>query len=146
MSAFVVHPEHINVLIWAGLQDPRLGALRWQTARLAEELQPENASEVGQMLLDANVAAVNYVYGETSETETYRYYPPRQRGWTGVELLIALHCYRYQSDEHPDWEGSQAQAFVDALESRIVHRLPGYTSGPWAITPHSIPAAAKRSA
>lgn len=146
MSAFVVHPEHINVLIWAGLQDPRLGALRWQTARLAEELQPENASEVGQMLLDANVAAVDSIYERTSHASTYQYRPPRQRGWTGVELLNALHCYRYQSDEHPDWEGSQAQAFVDALESRIVHRLPGYTSGPWAITPHSIPAAAKRSA
>ncbi|ART74333.1 hypothetical protein BTO20_37560 (plasmid) [Mycobacterium dioxanotrophicus] len=143
MTAFVVHVEHIHVLLWAGLRDPRLGALRWNTATVAGELQPETASTVGQMLLDENIASVAHLHNEPPAPEIYKYRPPAQRGWTNVELLNALHCYRYQSCEHPDWEGSEAQAFTEALEARLIHRLPGYSSGPWAITPSSVPSAAR---
>lgn len=147
MSAFVVHPEHINVLLWAGLKDPRQGALRWEHMRPTNstELQTETASEIGQILLNANVESVNHTYtAEVTAPTPYTYRPPRHREWTNVELLNALHCYRYQSSDHPDWEGSQAQAFCHALEQRLIHRLPGYSEGPWAIGPESIPAAAKR--
>ena len=148
MSAFVVHPEHINVLLWAGLKDPRLGALRWEHMRPTHstELQPETATEIGQILLDENVKSVNHSYGTEMYTpKLYTYRPPLQRGWTNVELLNALHCYQYQASEHPDWESSQAYAFCQALERRLIRRLPGYSDGPWAIGPESLPAAARRA-
>ena len=151
MSAFVVHPEHINVLLWAGLKDPRLGALRWDhpdtNPTRSSELQPETATETGQMLLNINIAAVSHLYNnEPAKPQDYTYRPPQQRHWTNVELLNALHCYQYQVDEHPDWQSSPARTFCEALEKRLIYRLPGYSDGPWAINPTSRPAAARTSA
>ena len=61
MSAFIVHPEHINVLIWAGLRHLRGGApLGWVFGNPTDvaELTPENATSVGRMLLEENTAGV----------------------------------------------------------------------------------------
>jgi hypothetical protein len=46
--------------------------------------------------------------------------------------------------KHPGWDASQAHAFCQALQQRSIHRLPGYTGGPWAITNTSAPAAQRR--
>jgi hypothetical protein len=146
MSAFVVHPEHINVLLWAGLKDPRLGALRWDHGHPTNstDLQPESATSIGQMLLTENVKSVNHADGaDLSAPVAYTYRPPQERGWSNVELLNALHCYQYQACEHPQWNSSEAHAFCRALERRLIHRLPGYTDGPWAITRSSVPANAR---
>ena len=70
MSAFIVHPEHINVLLWAGLQHVgHSGPLRWAFANPTEiqELHPANASHVGQMLLEENIASVNHLYNESRD-------------------------------------------------------------------------------
>ena len=97
------------------------------------------------MLLKENVRSVEHAYStEAYVPKLYTYHPPRQRGWTNAELLNALHCYQHQTCEHPDWESSQAHAFCHALERRLIHRLPGYTDGPWAIGPESLPAADRR--
>ena len=55
MSAFIVHPEHINVLIWTRLQRVgHSGPLRWHFDNPTDirELTPGNATQVGRMLLD----------------------------------------------------------------------------------------------
>jgi pimeloyl-ACP methyl ester carboxylesterase len=67
MRGFIVHPEHINVLIWAGLQ--RVGHSeppRWHFDNPTDirELTPGNATHVGRMLLDENTASVNHLYTE----------------------------------------------------------------------------------
>ena len=67
MSAFIVHPEHINVLIWTGLQRVgHSGPLRWHFDNPTDirELTPGNATQVGRMLLDENTASVNHLYTE----------------------------------------------------------------------------------
>jgi hypothetical protein len=149
MSAFLVTHEHIHTLLWAGLQHPRLGTLRWHfgNPRSEGELQPETADIVGQMLLDENATGVNHLYNTTNPVqtygETYTYRPPVHRTWSIPELLNALDCYEYQACEHPNWSGSQAQAFVEALRHKLISELPGYRTGPWTITRSSIPAAAR---
>ena len=67
MSAFIVHSEHINVLIWAGLQRVgHSGPLRWHFENPTDirELTPGNATHAGRMLLDENTASVNHLYTE----------------------------------------------------------------------------------
>jgi hypothetical protein len=67
MRAFIVHPEHINVLIWAGLQRVgHSGPPRWHFDNPTDirELTPGNATHVGRMLLDENTASVNHLYTE----------------------------------------------------------------------------------
>ena len=69
MSAFIVHPEHINVLIWAGLHHLRGGApLRWVFGNPTDvaELTAENATSVGRMLLEENTASVNHLHASTT--------------------------------------------------------------------------------
>ncbi|WP_084253603.1 hypothetical protein [Mycobacterium avium] len=142
MTAFVVHPEHINVLIWAGLQRAvGAGPLSWYYGNPSWRgvLEPDTATDVGQMLLAENVASVNHYSTEQQDKVNYTYRTPIQTAWTTPELLNALHCYRYQASDRPDWKTSQACAFVDALESRLIRRLPGYTEGPWGIGPDSVP-------
>lgn len=149
MSAFVVHPEHINVLIWAGLHHLRSHApLRWGFGNPSDiaELTLDNATAVGRILLEANTASVNHLYDELHDNVAarYTYRQPRHTGWSLPELLNALHCYEHQTCEHPGWNTSQAHAFCQALQQRLIHLLPGYTDGPWAITTTSAPRAQYR--
>jgi hypothetical protein len=80
MSAFIVDPEHINVLIWAGLQHvPGSAPLRWRFGNPTDlaELTPATATHVGRMLLEENTASVNHLYNEHHAPNlTYTYRPP----------------------------------------------------------------------
>lgn len=152
MSASSVHPEHINVLIWAGLlrKHPN-GALHWTYSNPSRVgvLSTETATATGQMLLDAVATSLNHAYPDRPDpftADTYTYRRPLHTSWTTPELLSALHGYRYQAVEARDWAASEAAAFVDALENRLIRSIPGYSSGPWCIGPESTPAAAKARA
>jgi hypothetical protein len=92
------------------------------------------------MLLDENIASINHLYrgGDTADRYTHR--RPQHAEWTVAELLNAIRGYQYQTCEHPGWDRSQAKAFCDALQQRLIATLPGYTDGPWLITPSSLPA------
>jgi hypothetical protein len=141
MSAFIIHPEHINVLIWAGLHHLRGGWLFGNPTDVAE-LTAENATSVGRMLLEENTASVNHLHREHHDINTsYTYRQPSHTGWSLPELLNALHCYQLQAGEHPGWETGQGHAFCQALQQRLIHLLPGYADAPWAITDTSVPAA-----
>jgi hypothetical protein len=119
MSAFIIHPEHINVLIWTGLHHLRGGArLRWLFGNPTDvaELTAENATSVGRMLLEENTASVNHLHREHHDINTsYTYRQPSHTGWSLPELLNALHCYQLQAGEHPGWETGQAHAFCQAF-------------------------------
>lgn len=156
MSAFIVDLEHINVMVWAGSQlEGHYGPMRWTTdiedgdmpAADSEPdnsgfgrpynvfyLRPDTRNRVGQMLLDANVASVDYRYNETNDVEVYRYQRPLDTEWSVGELLNAIHGYEYQACETPDWQQSEAHAFCRALEQKLIRQVPGYESGPWEIT------------
>jgi len=147
MSAFIVDPEHINVLIWAGLQHvPGSAPLRWRFGNPTDlaELTPATATHVGRMLLEENTASVNHLYNEHHAPNlTYTYRNPRHTSWSIPELLRALHCYQHPASEHPRWDSTGARAFCKAVQQRLIRRLPGYLDGPWAITTASIPGAGR---
>ena len=86
MSAFIVDPEHINVLIWAGLQHvPGSAPLRWRFGNTTDlaELTPATATHVGRMLLEENTASVNHLYNEHHAPNlTYTYRHPRHTSWS----------------------------------------------------------------
>lgn len=109
-------------------------------------LTTDTASQTGQMLLDAVATSLNDAYPDRPEpftADTYTYRRPVHISWTPPELLSALHGYRYQSSEAGNWPTSEAAAFVDALQLRLIRRIPGYSAGPWCVGPESQPAAVK---
>ncbi len=160
MSADLVDPEHIHVLIHAGL--PRLGhVLRWQTTDPSEpttsngigqvpgyryrELRPATADRVGQILTDANATSLNTLY-QRDDAYIYSYTRPTHTTWSPIEILCALDGYAYQACETHGWTDSEAYAFCDALRHAIIRRLPDYDRAPtWMITTDSVPLAVTRA-
>ncbi|BBX54651.1 hypothetical protein [Mycolicibacterium poriferae] len=134
MSAFIVDPEHIHVLLWAASRPTSpYGPLVWYYDNPSREgrLTDDAIDTVGQMLVDENAASVNYRYDE-DDAYIYAYQRPRYTTWSGVEIK-ALHCYEYQSCEHP--AGAPAKpTLLPRLERRLIGELPGYDDAPWAIS------------
>lgn len=132
MSAWVVHDEHIRVLIWAAQNTGR--DFGWFYRKKWIYLTSNNAADVGKMLMKANVASVNYRYDEKSPS-SYLHRKPKDKTWSVVEVLKSINCYRYQSCEYPGWGRSQAKVFCDALEGTLIRKLAGYEEAPWGISP-----------
>jgi hypothetical protein len=145
MSASTVDHEHIHVLLWAAAKPvPPNGPMHWyyHNPTRCNQIDPDhhNLDQIGQMLLDENALSTNYLYGRGGSAQTYTYQRPQHTEWTVAELLNAIRGYQYQTCEHPGWERSQAKAFCDTLQQRLIATLPGYTDGPWLITASSLPA------
>ena len=138
MSAFILDVEHIHTLLMTGLEG---APLRWYFGNPTHcgELTADTASAVGQMLIDANIASVDHRYRESNIRIEYTYRRLRHAGWNTGELLSALHGYEHQACETPDWTSSEAYAFCRELERKLIRRVPGYTDGPWAISPTVVP-------
>lgn len=68
-------------------------------------LTPERATLTGQMLLDENVASYNHAYPDSTPyaAAPYTYQRPVHQSWSTPELLSALHAYRYNACERPEW-------------------------------------------
>jgi hypothetical protein len=145
MSLYLVGPEHISLLLWAGHERfHRPGHnLSWSFDNpiRVHQLIDDNLTAVGQMLVDANNASVNAGYDEDLQAYEDRYSRPRLSAWSLVEVAKALQCYEYQTSELPDWPASEAYAFCRSLQHQLVQALPGYDHAPWGITASTRPAA-----
>lgn len=149
MSAYVVDDEHIHTLIHAGLTIPRGYTLSWvsndeqlptpenglQNAIRGKRrvLDYQSADVVGQILLAENYRSVNYRYDEEEIDTLYHYRKPRIVA-DPVQVLKAIRCLEYQSCEHPEWEQSEAWAFLQALQGFAINALPGYDDAKWSIS------------
>jgi hypothetical protein len=128
MSAFTVTNTHINALVRYASRHKISVFYGNPTMRLNVS---EQEQEVAQLLLDENIKSVNYRYSET-ETGFIEY----DRGApiiSAIQAIKAAQCLRYQSCEHPTYEGSIAQLLVEAIISDAIPRLEGYNDAQWAI-------------
>lgn len=145
MSAYLVSKEQIDVLVQAGLEGRGYEQLRWHHGGSLHRLTGLNADIAGRMLWEENLASIAYLYprdgsgnrpGPTGLTDddihNYEFAAPR-RAYSAVEVLKLIHNYVYQSCEHPGWERSNAKAFCEALQGKLVRQLPGYDAAPWGI-------------
>lgn len=149
MSAFVVNPAHIDVILSTGINGPSDPVSRgdWQSPWAAEltgredKLNRKNASRVGAALLRECIESVRYRYPDCGLSDLPGPIPtpdPDQYEWTDfgraltiIEALKAIDCYEYQSCEHPGWSGSAAESFCNRLRSHLIGVLPGYEAAPW---------------
>jgi hypothetical protein len=97
------------------------------------------------MLLADNQRSVNYRYHEDEVASGYTFVLDTHPV-DPVRIFKASHCYAYQSCEHPEWAGSSARRFCDALDAvampglagreltvRELSAIPGYDMAPWEI-------------
>jgi hypothetical protein len=126
VSAWIVDRAHIDVLV-QGLAE-------------SETVTDVDPDTLGQKLWRENLVSVAYRYpgdgdGERpgpidfrdADVDEYVYRRPDVK----IEpeaLMVAIGCYDYQSCEHPDWERSEARAWVHKLYAQLeaagVKRLP----------------------
>jgi len=143
MSAFIVNKSHINAMLQGAMAiSQRYNTThRWHHNGEWHELTPENADEIGQMLLDENIKSVSYRYQDSSVTELpgqtdSEYLVPFQFHPMGkvpkpIELIKITRCYEYQACEHEEWETSEAKAFCDSVIDNAIGNLPGYDEALW---------------
>lgn len=147
MSAYMVHEEHINVMIWAAVElaSPRdtgpvfrYADAMGNTQQLSS-LDAGSMTRAGQMLVEANAESMAARYGEHDHSYPYQYQRPKRTDWTAVDVLGALSCYEYQACETGTFETSEAGRFCEALRNGLINRLPGMNTAPWEIGPETAP-------
>jgi hypothetical protein len=139
--------------------DPHAQTVRCEGA-FREVISP---SELGQRLLDTNLKSIHARYPDTVEDPEHTP-GPRERYWetpyvfepidTGrtvysigaglrpavlpvaetVAVAAQVKHYEYQSCEHKDWHGSEAQAFCEGMREHLLDSLPGRESVSWGYT------------
>lgn len=140
MSAYLVHPDHIDLLVTAGLARPiphgcnmysavSDGANRNEHA----ELTVERATELGLMFWNENVKSIFHRYPDTigkpdrlpcsrpTDIGAYQFHSvsptsiltgrPRQGDLPVGVIVNAIAGYEYQSCEHPGWWNSLSHAY-----------------------------------
>ena len=125
MSAYIVDRNHILYLVEfaVAMREHRGRCFRWYHDGEAYELTDFNATEVGQMLWDENIASVAHRYrdsifdgpGRPSDDDLVFLHRMPDYDWSVAQVLQSADCYAYQSCEHPGWGSSNAKAFIDAL-------------------------------
>lgn len=127
MSAFIVSNTQINALVRAA---SRMGLSYQYAGQMRRVAGMEQ--ETAEMLLAANYDSVNARYKEDNLPReiVYAIDAPLLDAIKTIKLANSL---AYQSCEYPEWEASDAKAFLDALVDWSINKLPGYDAAPWTI-------------
>lgn len=140
MSAYILDSDNIDLLVTAALRGiGSEGSLRvYHEGEWHEWNRYENADELGQLLVDANVASVNFRYNEDTPAYDYTYngagiidYIGSPAAPWGV-VLAALDCYEYQSCEaYETWPTSLAKAAVDVIRRKVCRKVSNECDARW---------------
>lgn len=156
MSAFVVDPVHIDLVLSVAVNGPAdhggSYGLAWHGPYVDELLEgsasgpvrADVADPAGRALLDECVASVSHRYpGDVADRlpGVIPGFDPGRYEWTdfgrpmsAIECCKAVACYEYQSCEHPGWSRSGARAFCERLRRSLVGEIAGYEEAPWEWT------------
>jgi hypothetical protein len=90
-----------------------------------------NEQQYAQWLLDENIKSVNYRYNERESGHIE--YNRGEPVLSAIQAIKASQCLRYQSCEHPTFDGSIAEKLIETIIADAIPRLDGYESADWAI-------------
>lgn len=137
MSVEIVPDDTISVMVTAALW-PRPGhtAMHWMWGARSQqyrEITRDNATEVGQMLVDANHGSYAARYAEESTPDLYRFAAVKGCDLSGAavadhpvilaSIIGAIKHYDYHASELPGWEQSEALGFCDALVWKLTEYI-----------------------
>jgi hypothetical protein len=164
MSAYIVDPAHIDVVLSVAINGPKDRATRhpgdaWNPPYVDELLEDrsgplrrEDAEDAGRALLAECVESVRYRYPGDAPLPGPLITPrPGEYEWTdfgrllsAVEACCAIDGYEYQSCEHPGWQTSGAFWFCNRFRRALIGAMPGYESAEWHWTAEMAMARASR--
>lgn len=124
MSCYIVSDLTISAIVAAmadcdfepaGLKDEKSG-VKYNSASCGEI--------VGQMLLDANYAAVSEHYGRHIRAHEFKL--TRKQDWkpfTLGEKYGCINCYEYQTSEQPGYYGSEIRDVLDYVRDDLAKKM-----------------------
>lgn len=124
MSAFTLGTDHIDLLVTVAMKIPGFNEKYINI--------PKTADLLGQELLNECYRSVNYRYESHNDPETvpeYHWTPVAELQQENLSALLllqvlnAVHCYSYQSCEHPDWTDSKSFWVSEAIENWVEKKL-----------------------
>ncbi len=149
MSAFIVDPAHVDVILSVAVHGPLKPAYGdWTPPYVNQLLEADGQSGplsletidlAGQRLLQRCVTSVSSLTGEPlgNLPGPMPNPVPGQYEWTDfgraltpVEACTALDCYEYQSSEDAAWWPSGANVFCHRLRRALVRQIRGYREAP----------------
>ena len=142
MSAYVVEREHIAYLIEAArsYRVNKCGIFSWYYNQESKYINQQDLSAIGAMLWNENIRSVAYRYPDNMSNlpgpigaAPYDY-GRHDLMWSKidpVQVFKSCNCYEYQCCGHPDWENSEAYAFIGALRQAMIKNLEGYDDAKW---------------
>lgn len=153
MSAFVIDPTHIDVLLSVAINGPRGSRgsrIPWRPPYIdgllagdrTGPLDRDRADRAGAALLAECIASVGHRY---PDADPFHGLPgpiptpdPERYEWTdfgavlgAIEACKAIDCYEYQSCEHPGWRDSGSKAFCERFRSALIGAMHGYEQAEW---------------
>ena len=139
MSAYIVHPFHINALVsWAANRHGHL-AISYYWGNRRREIRNDE-QRIASVLHAENVRSVNSRYNESEPAHGFKYKHVSPR-LTPVDIIKACHGYAYQACETDDWEATEGFAIIRAIEAAAIRSLPGYEdSNAWSLDPSRVSA------
>lgn len=136
MSAFIVHPDQVDLLVSAASAWRILecyhgrGRPGWPGSE-----EDNHETGIGKALFAANQRSVNARYQDNAAAPDYRWRSLHDtRALAPVMVIKACDCFDYQACEVDDYEDSWAAKWIDQLRKHAISKLPGYNDAPWAFT------------
>jgi len=144
MSAYIMGHAHIDALLTFATSKRHGRGVVYTANETLIEINCDNASEIGRILLTENERSVRHCYpnyaagdlpgaiGEDSANYEFIQFDERP---TPVSVLKGCDCFDYQSCETGDYGSSIACAIIEAIRKRAILCLPEYDDAPgWDFT------------
>jgi hypothetical protein len=135
MSAYIVGHDHIDALLTFALSKRYGRGVVYTANETLIEINCDNASEIGRILLTENERSVRHCYPNDAADDLPRTigedsanyeFSPFDGGLTPVAVLKGCDCFDFQAYETDDYKSSIASAIIDAIRKRAILCLPGY--------------------
>jgi hypothetical protein len=144
MSAYIVGHAHIDALLTFALSKRYGRRVVYTANETLIEINCDNASEIGRILLTENERSVRHRYPNAAANDLPRTigedsanyeFSPFDGGLTPVAVLKGCDCFDFQAYETDDYKSSIACAIIDAIRKRAIICLPEYNLAPgWDFT------------
>ena len=131
MSAREISSKQINlVLAWCRART-RFSCIKYE----GEGWKTFSLGDIGRAIATANMAHIAHTREEpiSGHNYVYRDLCDERSSLDAVQCLKFIEGIRYNCEDAPSYQGSNAQYFIEHLMISTIRALPGYESAEWSI-------------
>jgi len=124
MSAFIVSPDHINVIVSYFVEASIEDRLWYELNGEYGYMSKEDAPKIAQALYNENLRSVNARYTEQTEHDyLFEFIPTAKTQYAVGEIAQALNCLEYQSCETDDYHSTDAYKLLNSMRKHLLRKI-----------------------